>query len=73
MKYNTCVDIKKHGRNKVQKDNKEKIQRKMRMAEIQLVKEDLNECERLLGEIMKEVYSAGQKIHSSSQKIDILP
>lgn len=69
MKYNTCVDIKKHGRNKVQKDNKEKIQRKMRMAEIQLVKEDLNECERLLSEIMKEIYSAEQKIISSQRPL----
>jgi len=73
MKYNTCVDTKKHGRNEVQKDKKEMLQRKMRMAEIQMIKEDLNECERLLGEIMKEIYSADQKIHFSSQKIDILP
>ena len=57
----------------MQKDKKEMLQRKMRMAEIQMIKEDLNECERLLGEIMKEIYSADQKIHSSSQKIDILP
>lgn len=57
----------------MQKDNKEKIQSKLRMAEIQLIKEDLVECERLLGEVMKEIYSADQKIVSSDQKIDILP
>ncbi len=73
MKYNTCVDTKTHGRKMVQKDNKEKIQSKLRMAEIQLIKEDLVECERLLGEVMKEIYSADQKIVSSDQKIDILP
>ena len=55
------------------KDKKEKVQRKLRMAEIQLIKEDLVECERLLGEIMKEIYSADQKTDYSAQKIDILP
>jgi len=73
MKYNTCVDTKTHGRNTVHKDKKEKVQRKLRMAEIQLIKEDLVECERLLGEIMKEIYSADQKTDYSAQKIDILP
>lgn len=40
------------------------------MAEIQLIKEDLTECERLLGEIMKEIYSADQKTDSSVRKND---
>lgn len=54
----------------MQKDKKEKVQRKLRMAEIQLIKEDLTECERLLGEIMKEIYSADQKTDSSVRKND---
>lgn len=55
------------------KDKKEKVQRKMRMAELQLIKEDLTECERLLSEIMKEIYSADQTTDSSVQKNDSLP